>query len=144
MNMPPKMQKVAGFSDLADGGMKRIDANGTPVLLIRSDDAVHAYGADCPHAGAPLEQGGDMQGAARVPVAQSHLRYCERCDRRTDRAVADDALYGAYRARRRTREQHSGVVEETSAPPADTRTFAIVGAGAAVAAACCARGCMNR
>ena len=58
-NTNTNMQKVALLSDLADHGMKRVEVNGTPILLIRRGDAVHAYSADCPHAGAPLEQGGD-------------------------------------------------------------------------------------
>jgi nitrite reductase/ring-hydroxylating ferredoxin subunit len=43
--------------DLNEGELKRVDANGYPVLLIRRSGNIHAIGARCSHAGAPLEEG---------------------------------------------------------------------------------------
>ncbi|HWT36489.1 MAG TPA: Rieske 2Fe-2S domain-containing protein, partial [Paraburkholderia sp.] len=67
MTTHTKLHKAARLSDLADNGMKRIEANGTPILLIRRGNAVHAYSADCPHAGAPLEQGALCDGRLVCP-----------------------------------------------------------------------------
>src|SRR6266702_17748 len=66
-NTNADMQKVALLSDLADNGMKRVEVNGTPILLIRHGDAVHAFSADCPHAGAPLEEGALCNGRIVCP-----------------------------------------------------------------------------
>ena len=48
---------VAALADVPDGGMKRVDAGGYPVLLVRRGGEVHAIGAVCAHQGGPLEQG---------------------------------------------------------------------------------------
>jgi nitrite reductase/ring-hydroxylating ferredoxin subunit len=48
---------VAALTDVPDGGMKRVDAGGYPVLLVRRGDTVHAIGAVCAHQGGPLEEG---------------------------------------------------------------------------------------
>ncbi len=48
---------VAALTDLPDGGMKRVDAGGYPVLLVRRGDALHALAAVCAHQGGPLEEG---------------------------------------------------------------------------------------
>ena len=49
--------RVALLSDLADGAMQQVDADGTTVLLSRVDGEVHATTAFCPHYGAPLATG---------------------------------------------------------------------------------------
>jgi apoptosis-inducing factor 3 len=132
------MQKVARLSDLADNSMKRVEVDGTPVLLIRRGDTVRAYGADCPHAGAPLEQGAlcngrlvcpwhkgtfDIDSGALVepPPLLPLTRYPVRVTR-------DDVLVDST-------PQPSSIA---TASASDPRTFAIVGAGAAGAAACAA------
>ncbi|MBV8370927.1 MAG: Rieske 2Fe-2S domain-containing protein [Candidatus Eremiobacteraeota bacterium] len=57
-NEPPKKElDVAALTDVPDGGMKRVDANGYPVLLTRRGDEVHAIAAVCAHQGGPLEKG---------------------------------------------------------------------------------------
>ncbi|MBN3757751.1 FAD-dependent oxidoreductase [Paraburkholderia sp. Tr-20389] len=132
------MQKAARLSDLADNGMKRIEANGTPILLIRRGNAVHAYSADCPHAGAPLEQGALCNGRLVCPWHKGTF------DIATGALVEPPALLPLTRYP--VRVEHGDVLvdsmpepSKTSAPTAaDTRTFAIVGAGAAGAAACAA------
>ncbi|MEM6327946.1 MAG: FAD-dependent oxidoreductase [Bacteroidota bacterium] len=48
---------VAATSDLAEGEMRQVDADGTPVLLSRVEGEFHACTAHCPHYGAPLETG---------------------------------------------------------------------------------------
>ncbi|MBP0590099.1 FAD-dependent oxidoreductase [Paraburkholderia sp. LEh10] len=132
------MQKVARFPDLADNGMKRIDANGTPILLIRCGNAVHAFGAECPHAGGPLEQGALCNGRLVCPWHKATF------DVASGAIIEPPALLPLTRYA--TRIEHDDVlVSSTPQPPerahakaADSRTFAIVGAGAAGAAACAA------
>src|ERR1700754_2966870 len=57
MSTPAPMQKVAALADLEEARPRRVKLGDTPILLIRSGATVHALGADCPHAGAPLEEG---------------------------------------------------------------------------------------
>jgi NADPH-dependent 2,4-dienoyl-CoA reductase/sulfur reductase-like enzyme/nitrite reductase/ring-hydroxylating ferredoxin subunit len=48
---------LANTSDLSDGEMKEVSANGTRILLARVEGEFHAVGAACPHYGAPLAEG---------------------------------------------------------------------------------------
>jgi nitrite reductase/ring-hydroxylating ferredoxin subunit/uncharacterized membrane protein len=48
---------VAALGDVPDGGMKRVDANGYPVLLVRRGSEIHAIAAVCAHQGGPLDEG---------------------------------------------------------------------------------------
>jgi NADPH-dependent 2,4-dienoyl-CoA reductase/sulfur reductase-like enzyme/nitrite reductase/ring-hydroxylating ferredoxin subunit len=138
MTTHTKLHKAARLSDLADNGMKRIEANGTPILLIRRGNAVHAYSADCPHAGAPLEQGALCDGRLVCPWHKGTF------DVVTGGLVEPPALLPLTRYP--VRIEHGDVLvgstpeplQKTTATAADMRTFAIVGAGAAGAAACAA------
>ncbi|PAP78469.1 apoptosis inducing factor family protein [Rubrivirga marina] len=49
--------RVAAASDLADGEMRQVQADGTDVLLSRVDGVYHACTAFCTHYGAPLATG---------------------------------------------------------------------------------------
>ena len=53
----PDFVRVASTSDLADGEMRQVSADGTDVLLSRVDGAYHACTAFCTHYGAPLATG---------------------------------------------------------------------------------------
>ena len=53
----PDFVRVAALSDLAEGEMKQVSADGTDLLLSRVDGAVHACTAFCTHYGAPLATG---------------------------------------------------------------------------------------
>ena len=50
------MQHAAKFVDLTEGRGTRVNVADTPILLVRQGDKVHAFSADCPHAGGPLEE----------------------------------------------------------------------------------------
>ena len=54
---PSKEVDVAALTEIPDGGMKRVDAKGYPVLLVRRGEEVHAIAALCAHQGGPLEKG---------------------------------------------------------------------------------------
>jgi nitrite reductase/ring-hydroxylating ferredoxin subunit len=49
--MPSREHDVAALNDIPVGGMLRATAGSENVLLTRDDDALHAVGGTCPHAG---------------------------------------------------------------------------------------------
>src|SRR5215210_5764896 len=54
---PSDWTDVAALDDLPDGTPKRVEADGTPVLLLRQGNQIRAIGATCPHLGGPLDEG---------------------------------------------------------------------------------------
>jgi nitrite reductase/ring-hydroxylating ferredoxin subunit/uncharacterized membrane protein len=54
---PTRFTDVAALDDLRDGKPLRVEANGTPIMLLRQDDEILAIGATCPHLGGPLDKG---------------------------------------------------------------------------------------
>ena len=58
---------VAALADVPDGGMKRVDAHGYPVLLVRRDGEIDAIGAICAHQGGPLDEGTLEGGVVTCP-----------------------------------------------------------------------------
>lgn len=62
-------------ADVAEGGLRRVEVDGQPVLLTRRGDEVLAIGAVCSHCGAPLEDGeltdGGSASCARGTAASS-------------------------------------------------------------------------
>jgi nitrite reductase/ring-hydroxylating ferredoxin subunit/uncharacterized membrane protein len=59
---PSDWTDVAALDDLPDGSPRRVEADGTPVLLLRQGDRIRAIGATCPHLGGPLDEG-SIEGA---------------------------------------------------------------------------------
>lgn len=54
---PSKWTDVAALRGLPDGKPRRVDVEGTPVLLLRQGDRIRAIGATCPHLAGPLDEG---------------------------------------------------------------------------------------
>jgi nitrite reductase/ring-hydroxylating ferredoxin subunit/uncharacterized membrane protein len=54
---PTKWTDVAAVRGLVAGKPRRVDVDGTPVLLLRQGDRIRAIGATCPHLGGPLDEG---------------------------------------------------------------------------------------
>ena len=54
---PSEWTEVAALDELIDGTPRRVEADGTPVLLLRQGDQIRAIGATCPHFGGPLDEG---------------------------------------------------------------------------------------
>jgi nitrite reductase/ring-hydroxylating ferredoxin subunit/uncharacterized membrane protein len=54
---PTDWTTVAVLDDLRDGKPHRVDADGSPVMLLRQGDQIRAVGATCPHLGGPLNEG---------------------------------------------------------------------------------------
>jgi NADPH-dependent 2,4-dienoyl-CoA reductase/sulfur reductase-like enzyme/nitrite reductase/ring-hydroxylating ferredoxin subunit len=127
------MHEVAAFADVADQGMLKVELEGKPILLLRDGVVVRAYGAACPHAGAPLDEGAVCNGRLVCPWHKAVFR------------IADGALLEPPALDPLTRFAVQ-VVEgrilvaagplppeqpEASPKMADERMFIVVGAGAA-------------
>ncbi|CAB3695416.1 FAD-dependent oxidoreductase [Paraburkholderia rhynchosiae] len=135
--MPPTARHVAQLSQLREDRAVRVVVDDEKILLVRDGDTVRAYSADCPHAGGPLEQGALCHGRIICPwhkgtfdVSTGNVleppplvpleRYTVIVDG-DDVMVTPDKLPGETEPAR-TQEPH----------------FAVIGAGAAGAAACAA------
>ena len=136
----PSVHHVATLAELRDGVPRRVKAGDTPILLIRDGLQVRAFQADCPHAGAPLDEGAVCHGKLicpwhkgtfdaacgallEPPALQGLTRYAVTLD-------GDKVLVSSVAGD----PQPAAKVREADARPSDT--FAIVGGGAAGAAAC--------
>ncbi|WP_031364521.1 FAD-dependent oxidoreductase [Caballeronia sordidicola] len=135
--MAGSMQQAARFDDLREDRGTRVSIADTPILLVRQGDQVHAFSADCPHAGAPLEEGAICNGRIVCPWHKGTF------------AVADGSLIEppplTGLKRYPVAIENGNVLvsphEQTGpvhTPGADTRTMVVIGAGAAGAAACAA------
>jgi NADPH-dependent 2,4-dienoyl-CoA reductase/sulfur reductase-like enzyme/nitrite reductase/ring-hydroxylating ferredoxin subunit len=133
--MAGSMQQAAKFVDLPEDHGTRVTVADTPILLVRQGDKVHAFSADCPHAGAPLEEGAVCNGRIVCPWHKGTF------------AIADGSLFeppplAGLKCYPVGIENGNVLVSpEAQAQPqrkltADTRTMAVIGAGAAGAAAC--------
>ena len=54
---PTKWTDVAALRGLSEGKPRRVDVDGTPVMLLRQGDQIRAIGATCPHLSGPLDEG---------------------------------------------------------------------------------------
>ncbi|WP_219274223.1 FAD-dependent oxidoreductase [Pseudomonas sp. Xaverov 83] len=128
------MRIVARLINLPEDRGVRVETAAHKLLLVRSGSQVRAYQAECPHAGAPLEQGVICDGRIICPWHKAAFRVddgqvCE------PPALVQLTQYPV--------EIHDGVVSvgdealpSSSAPqPNDSRCFIVIGAGAAGSAA---------
>ncbi len=135
-------EHIAGkAADFKDGRMKQVEIDEQKILLLRKDGKFYAYGGECPHHGAPLAEGTLHEGHVRCPWHQAVFdaetgdvlqppalerlaRYEVRVDGEDVKVIVPDV-------------QPAPQVPEMAAPDtdADSRTFVIVGAGAAGMAA---------
>ncbi|MGF6770860.1 NADPH-dependent 2,4-dienoyl-CoA reductase/sulfur reductase-like enzyme/nitrite reductase/ring-hydroxylating ferredoxin subunit [Paraburkholderia sp. GAS199] len=65
--MSTSARPVARLSQLRTDRALRVVVDDEKILLVRVGDTVHAYSADCPHAGAPLEEGALCNGRIICP-----------------------------------------------------------------------------
>lgn len=71
---PADWTDVAAVDDLTDGKPKRVEADGTPVMLLRQGERIQAIGATCPHLGGPLDEGKIAEGTVTCPWHGSVFR----------------------------------------------------------------------
>jgi NADPH-dependent 2,4-dienoyl-CoA reductase/sulfur reductase-like enzyme/nitrite reductase/ring-hydroxylating ferredoxin subunit len=128
------MRFVGRLGDFADGGITRKKIGDTEIILVRTGSDIRAFGADCPHAGAPLDAGAVCNGRLICPWHKAEFRI-------SDGAVMEPpALDGLIRYATKVdgddvlvdMDEHP---EEPQRPREDRRTIAIVGSGAAGVAA---------
>src|SRR5215207_7118273 len=126
---------LANTSDLGEGEMKEVSADGTRILLARVGEQFHAVGATCPHYGAPLAEGALC--GARVVCPWHHACF----DVTTGALVEPPALDSLPRYEVRVEGDRvlARVPDEAEdrVPPrmsgrdgTDSRQFVILGAGA--------------
>ncbi|MFN3596575.1 MAG: FAD-dependent oxidoreductase [Rubricoccaceae bacterium] len=154
---PPGFVRVASTSDLADGEMKQVSADGTDVLLARAGGRFHACTAFCTHYGAPLADGllcgttvvcpwhhamfDVATGTLEAPPALDRLRAFEVRVEGEDvfvRAPADAGAHGEdvpYRVSDGAPAASPPEGGREGAGSPDDRTFVLVGGGAAAQAA---------
>lgn len=131
------LHPVARLADLREDRGTRVEIGETSILLLRTGETVHAYQAECPHAGAPLDQGAVCNGRLTCPwhkaafaVADGSL--CEPPALDGLKRYPVEVIDGEVRV-------GSQALEETRSEPAeDARRFIIIGAGAAGTAAAAA------
>ncbi len=125
---------VARLINLPENRGVRVQTAAHPLLLVRVGDQVRAFQADCPHAGAPLEEGVICKGHIVCPWHKAAFAVDSGAVREPP-ALVGLKQYPVH--------VHDGVVSvgdepltaESVPPPADARCFAVIGAGAAGAAA---------
>jgi NADPH-dependent 2,4-dienoyl-CoA reductase/sulfur reductase-like enzyme/nitrite reductase/ring-hydroxylating ferredoxin subunit len=131
------MQPVRTLASLDEGKPRIVEIGDVKVLLVRDGNLVHAFGATCPHAGAPLAEGAVCEGRIICPWHKASFRL-------HDGALLEPpALDPLTRYPVRVEDGVVLVSPEPIAAPAppradDPRTMLIVGAGAAGIAAACA------
>ena len=133
---------IARLGELHPGSITRVDREQGAIVLVREGEVVVALAANCPHAGAPLEQGALCSGRLICPWHKATF------DIRSGALLEPPALEGLARYAVRI-EGDDVYVAQTPEPivrvqqnpqhaddPSHRKTFAIIGAGAAGAAAC--------
>ncbi len=92
---PTDWMAVLPLTEIAEYEARRVEIDGTPVLVYRDVDAVYAIGAVCSHAGGPLEQGTIDGACVECPWHQSVF------DMRNGRVIHGPATLGqpSYQAR---------------------------------------------
>jgi nitrite reductase/ring-hydroxylating ferredoxin subunit len=51
------MRRVCCLSESRDGGITKVSLDDAEIVIARDGATINAFAANCPHAGAPLEQG---------------------------------------------------------------------------------------
>ena len=127
------MRQVTTLGALAHHAPRAVELDGIRILLLRDGQAVRAFSATCPHAGAPLEQGAVCDGRLVCPWHKAMFDI-------TDGALLEPPALQPLR-RYPVRVEGDAVFVSSSPladPPraaaTDGRVMVIVGAGAAGAA----------
>jgi apoptosis-inducing factor 3 len=131
--------KAIDLAALPAQSMRRVEIDGTAILLVnRGDESdIRAFSGDCPHAGAPLDEGALCADRIVCPWHKAAFAIDD------GRWLAPPALDGLSTFPVRIDDGAVFVKLETSGPPAlpvqadqeDRRRIAVIGGGAAGAAA---------
>jgi len=74
---PREWTSVLPDTELADGEQRRVDAAGTPVLLVRQTGWLYALANTCSHMGGPLDEGTVSDGCVTCPWHGSTFRLAD-------------------------------------------------------------------
>jgi nitrite reductase/ring-hydroxylating ferredoxin subunit/uncharacterized membrane protein len=74
---PKDYVRVGSRDDFPEGEMRRVDASGLPVVILRRDGLLHAMGAVCCHAGGPLDEGKLDGDVVTCPWHHSRFRFSD-------------------------------------------------------------------
>ncbi|MFM0736074.1 FAD-dependent oxidoreductase [Paraburkholderia xenovorans] len=135
--MPTSARLVARLSQLRTDRAVRVEVEGEKILLVRDGDTVRAYGADCPHAGGPLEEGALCHGRIICPWHKASF------DVATGNVLEPPALVALDRYPVVVSGDDVSVIPEKLPQPVHRSSarephYVVIGAGAAGAAACAA------
>ena len=130
--------KAMESAALPADGMRRVEIEGVPILIVHSSGRIRAFTGDCPHAGAPFDQGALCEGRIVCPWHKAAFAIDD------GRWLEPPALEGLLSYP--VRVENNGVFVElepkrlhkphvTRANAGSARRLAIVGGGAAGAAA---------
>jgi nitrite reductase/ring-hydroxylating ferredoxin subunit/uncharacterized membrane protein len=72
---PADFVRVGTRTDFPEGEMKRVDAAGLPVVILRHNGLLRAMGAVCAHAGGPLEEGKLVEDGKVVECPWHYSRF---------------------------------------------------------------------
>lgn len=118
---------------LADGGMTRLELEGKPVVIARVEGEYYAFGGNCPHYGAPLNNG--LLKGHSLMCPWHHACFDVRSGERLEPPTLNDLAHFPVRVTDGeiyVTLPHDNVREPVGkTDPADGRTFVIVGGGAA-------------
>ncbi|MBC3487636.1 FAD-dependent oxidoreductase [Pseudomonas sp. SWRI50] len=125
---------VARLDQLDPNRPLRVQAGSEELILIRQGDLVHAYQANCPHAGAPLEEGVICSGLLVCPWHKAAFAVDEGavCE---PPALADLRRYRAWVKGDEVWVDDQPLAKAEPPRHSDARCFVVVGAGAAGSAA---------
>ncbi|MFO1024615.1 MAG: FAD-dependent oxidoreductase [Acetobacteraceae bacterium] len=125
---------VAALDEVPLTGLHVVDVAGTPILLTRQGDTVHAVGARCPHAGGPLAEG--VRDGDRVICPWHKAAFCLTTGTLLDPPAVDPLpRYDVRVAAGRVLVTLPAAPAKDAAAAPDARCFVIAGAGAAGAMA---------
>lgn len=54
---PDKFTDLAAEDDITEGKMQQFEVDGNPIVVVKDEDGVHAFGATCSHLGCDLSEG---------------------------------------------------------------------------------------
>jgi nitrite reductase/ring-hydroxylating ferredoxin subunit/uncharacterized membrane protein len=72
---PLEYVKVGTRDDFPEGQIRRVEAHGLPVVIMRREGLLHAIGAVCAHAGGPLQDGKVEGDVVTCPWHGSRFRF---------------------------------------------------------------------
>ncbi|WP_223652786.1 FAD-dependent oxidoreductase [Hymenobacter psoromatis] len=147
----PVETNLAATADLPEGALKTFPTppDGSQVLLTRQQGQVYAFAPNCPHYGAPLEKGKVVSGKLICPWHHACFRLnsghlCEppalddlpaypvrEAEGRILVQVPPSPLASTDKPDATSTAELGGTPPPTAQVPTDTRTFVIVGGGAA-------------